>query len=205
MPATRFEVFVFDFDGTLVNSAAAKRQAFFDVFPAACAAAVAAVLARDPDGSRHKVIPEMIAEADRMGLETGALDAATLVEAYGEQARERVRNADAVPGARHILASAASRATVYIASMTPQEELQTQLAARGWTSLVREAFGFPQRKPEVVARLLQRHAIGSSQLLVIGDGISDREAAERNGCAFHAITGPQSLLSVPGLGDWSHV
>lgn len=202
MPATRFDVYVFDFDGTLVDSAAAKRRAFFDVFPADCESAVASVLARDPDGSRHTVIPAMIAEAGNAAL---TLDAPALIEAYGVRARELVRNAEPIPGAQRVLASAASKASVYIASMTPQEELQDQLAARGWTPFVNEAFGFPQRKPEAVALLLARHAIAPARLLVIGDGISDREAAGQNGCAFHAITGPQSLLCIPGLGEDDHV
>ena len=66
MSSTPFEVYVFDFDGTLVQSAAVKRQAFFEVFPVGCATAVAKVLERDPDGSRHEVIPAMIADLDKI-------------------------------------------------------------------------------------------------------------------------------------------
>ncbi len=64
MDAPGADLFVFDFDGTLVDSAAAKRQAFYDLFPSDCAAAVTAVLQRDPDGSRHALIPEMICLLD---------------------------------------------------------------------------------------------------------------------------------------------
>ena len=59
---------IFDFDGTLVASAPAKRQAFFDIFPAEAAPIVAAVLADDPDGSRHVVIPRMITGARAQAL-----------------------------------------------------------------------------------------------------------------------------------------
>ena len=68
MTSTRFDAVIFDFDGTLVASAPAKRQAFFDIFPAAAAQAVEAVLVDDPDGSRHVVIPRMIAGARAQGI-----------------------------------------------------------------------------------------------------------------------------------------
>ena len=202
MSSTPFDVVVFDFDGTLVQSAAAKRQAFFEVFPSACGEAVAAVLAGDPDGSRHQVIPAMVAEASRRGLASG-LDAAALIEAYGRAADRALDHAAAMPGAEAVLRRAAAGATVYVASMTPHDDLVRFLARRGWLGLVKECFGYPHRKDSVVAMLLARHGIAPGRLLVVGDGISDREAARGNGCAFHAIAGPASLASIPGLKETS--
>jgi len=200
--STPFDVVVFDFDGTLVQSAAGKRQAFFDVFPPGCGAAVAAVLARDPDGSRHKVIPEMVAEADRRGLAAG-LEAATLVANYGKAVDRVLEHSEPMPGAEAVLRRAAAGATVYVASMTPHDDLVRFLARRGWLGLVKECFGYPHRKDEVVAMLLARHGIAPGRLLVVGDGVSDREAALGNGCAFHAIAGAASLNDIPGLKETS--
>ena len=111
--------------------------------------------------------------------------------------------APAMPGAENVL-RAASQASAYVASMTPQEDLEALLAQRGWLPLLKGAFGYPKAKADVVADLLRRHGIAPAQLIVIGDGISDRTAAERNGCAFHAITSPQSLLRIPGLRTEDH-
>lgn len=205
MPSTLFDVIVFDFDGTLVRSAEIKRQVFFDVFPECCAAAVQAVLERDPDGSRHRVIPEMIAEAQRLGFDAGGLRAAELIEAYGARASTAVADADEMPGAGVILERAGLFASVYIASVTPHEALQRLLERRGWHRLVKEAFGFPNGKNDVVAMLLARHGIEASRLLVVGNGVSDREAAERNGCAFHPVANEESLKAIPELGDQLNV
>lgn len=191
MSSTRFDVVVFDFDGTLVQSAAAKRQAFFAIFPPASAPAVEQVLARNPDGSRHDVIPAMIAEA---GLD--AVDAPSLIGDYGRQASGAVGDAPEMPGASELLRRVSKEAAIYVASATPHDELLGQLSKRGWLALLKGAYGFPHRKTDVVAALLKRHAIPASRLLVVGDGISDREAAERNGCPFHEITGPHSLMSL---------
>jgi phosphoglycolate phosphatase-like HAD superfamily hydrolase len=198
--STPFDVYVFDFDGTLVDSAAAKRQAFFDIFPPDCAASVAAVLERDPDGSRHHVIPAMIAEAKARGVPCApALVVDTLVAAYGEAAGRAVRAAPEMPDAGAALRRAAERATCYVASMTPQDDIVELVSARGWNRLVREAFGFPHAKADVVATLLGRHRTKAHRLIVVGDGVSDADAAAAHGCAFHRIRTATDLATIPGL------
>ena len=205
MSNTRFEVIVFDFDGTLVQSAAAKRQAFFDAFPPDCAPAVAAVLERDPDGSRHRVIPEMIAEAARRGIGIEGLEAASLIVAYGGLAAAAVERAPEMPGASALLRQASALASLYVASITPHNDIQSLVARRGWLDHLSGVYGHPHQKVEIVAMLLERHGIGASRLLVVGDGASDREAAARNGCPFHEVTGPGSLMEVPGFAGLQRV
>lgn len=194
-----FDVVVFDFDGTLVLSADVKRDAFFQIFPESHALAVAAVLERDPEGSRNRVIPAMVAEAAARGLDTAHLQADRLVAAYAQRVSEGVGAALPVPGAEAALRSANEQASAYIASTTPHEELLAHLAGRGWTKWVREAYGFPHRKPDVVKQLLDRHGCVPQRLIVVGDGETDEQAARVNGCVFlDAAPGwPEKLMSYP--------
>ncbi len=179
MDAPGADLFVFDFDGTLIDSAAAKRQAFYDLFPSDCAAAVTAVLQRDPDGSRHALIPEMICESGRAGL-----DASALVTAFGEGVRRRVTAASAVEGAEAALAWAARRGTACVFSMTPHEELQDAIVRRRWMRYLAGAWGYPNQKPKVLSDLMERYGAAPDRAIVIGDGVSDEEAARRNGCRW---------------------
>ncbi len=196
MNATPFDLVVFDFDGTLVQSADGKRRAFFEIFPAHCAPAVEAVLARDPDGSRHAVIPAMIAEAQAQGMDVNGLDQYALVEAFASQVANCVASAPEVPHALDALRLAGQNAAVYIFSMTPHDELVSQIERRGWSAMVREAWGFPNRKAEVLSMLMARHECKRERALVVGDGISDEAAARENGCRFlHAGPGwPRKLI-----------
>lgn len=184
MNATRFDLVVFDFDGTLVQSAEAKRRAFFEIFPERCAPAVEAVLTRDPDGSRHVVIPAMVDEASARGFDVTNIKTEELVAAFARQVAFSVASAPEVPGAVEALELASIRAAAYIFSMTPHDELVVQVERRGWGSIVRQAWGFPNRKPEVLAMLLARHACPPDRALVVGDGVSDEAAARANGCEF---------------------
>ena len=165
-----FDVVVFDFDGTLVLSADIKHRAFFEIFPDECAPAVAAVLARDPEGSRNRIIPAMIAEAAACGLNSGPLQADELIEAYAKRVAAGVGSAPEVPGAGEALKSVGEHASVYVASTTPHQELLRHLEQRGWTKWVREAYGFPHKKPDVVKQLLGHHDCPPQRLLVVGDG-----------------------------------
>jgi phosphoglycolate phosphatase-like HAD superfamily hydrolase len=205
VPDTPFDVIVFDFDGTLVQSAAAKRQAFFDVFPRACAPAVEAVLLADPDGSRYRVIPRMLEEIDHRGLPRPGLDATELVDAYTARAAACVNAAPEMPGASVVLNKLARVTTVYVSSSTPHEQLLRFVSNRGWAAGIAGVFGFPHDKTVTVAALLRKHGIPGCRLLVVGDGSSDATAAADNGCVFHRIETPEDLMMIPALRDDCHV
>jgi phosphoglycolate phosphatase len=182
--ATPFDLIVFDFDGTLVQSAMVKRRAFFEIFPDHCAPAVEAVLTRDPDGSRFSVIPQMLAECSARGFDAGTANETRLLEAFAERVAHGVANAPEVPGAISALRKAGEAGAVYIFSMTPHDELLRQIETRGWAGLVREAWGFPNLKPQTLAMLLARHDCVPQRAIVIGDGESDERAARENGTRF---------------------
>jgi phosphoglycolate phosphatase-like HAD superfamily hydrolase len=205
VPATPFSDYVFDFDGTLVQSRAAKRRAFFDIFDPLHAPAIEAVLSADPDGSRHAVIPAMIDEVAKRGLPPMDKDAAALADRYAEVAAARVAAAPEMPGASTLLSALAARSRVYIASTTPHEELLRHVSARGWSQIVTAAFGYPHRKAAVVANCLARDGLAPRALLVVGDGVSDAEAAAQNGCPFHRIATPTDLAAVADLDMNVHV
>lgn len=182
---------IFDFDGTLVDSAPAKRQAFFDIFPAAAAPVVAAVLAEDPDGSRHRVIPRMIEGARMQGI---TLPDADYVMRYAEVSEQAVAAAPELPGAGDLLRRLASRLELHVCSNTPRDTVRRHVAARGWTPYLASVEGYPTVKRDRVAAVIAARALESSRVAMVGDGISDAEAAAANACAFFAIRAPEDLL-----------
>jgi phosphoglycolate phosphatase-like HAD superfamily hydrolase len=202
--STHFDITVFDFDGTLVQSAEAKRQAFYDIFPADCAPSVASVLNAHPEASRYSIIPRIIAEAIRSEAALPATSVEQLVEAYALRAVAAVNAAPSMPAAENVIGALAKRMTIYVSSSTPQDQLEILLARRGWKIFFSGIFGYPCDKADTVALLLNRHAIPPSRLLVVGDGESDMRAAKQNGCAFFRITQPSDLSSVSAYAGLSY-
>ncbi len=203
----RFDVVFFDFDGTLIDSAGAKREAFFRIFPSTAEhrATVATVLDADPEASRHVVIPRMVAAIQGRGLPLPAgRTAADLVRMYGEEALALAGRCPEMAGAEAMLRRLAGKAYRVIVSVTPQPDLETLLARRGWRDLVDEVHGFPAVKAEVVNRVLADRGIDPGRAIVVGDGTGDRAAAEANGCAFFAV-GPDGLAGLPSMLGLEHV
>lgn len=193
---------IFDFDGTLVASAPAKRQAFFDIFPAAAAPAVAAVLAEDPDGSRHRVIPRMIEGARALGI---ALPAHDYVNRYGEVSEQAVAAAPELPGATALLRRLAPVIELHVCSNTPEDTVRRHVAARGWNSCFTSVDGYPTAKRDKIAAVIAARSLDPSRVAMVGDGISDEEAAAANACAFFAIRAPEDLLRAGESLEEQHV
>jgi phosphoglycolate phosphatase-like HAD superfamily hydrolase len=198
-PNTSFDVIFFDFDGTLVDSAAVKRNCFYSLFPTApeYGSIVSQVLLDNPEGSRFYVIPRMIEEMFTKGLVLPpGTTANTAIESYTDQVLAAVMKCDEMPGAGRVLGSLAGRCAICIASNTPESDLRKLVEARKWDGLVRSIDGYPRRKIDIVSERLSEFGVSASRALVVGDGRGDEEAAAANGCAFHRIAGPGDLMKV---------
>jgi phosphoglycolate phosphatase-like HAD superfamily hydrolase len=185
----------FDFDGTLVDSNAIKRGAYFEV------------LSRVP-GSRE-VLERVLREhpgADRFGVlgtahralaqRPGLPDLDRLVAAYSSLCEERVSSCPALPGALAAVEALAARYALYVASATPEDALERIVALRGWRGFFRGVFGGPRSKLENLERLAHREQLLPEQVLYVGDARRDREAAAAFGCLFLGCGAPPRGLPV---------
>ena len=85
------------------------------------------------------------------------------------------------------------RMQVYISSAAPREIILSEAETRGWSSWLSGIHGYPEKKAEVVRAIIEREGIKPDRLAVVGDGISDAEAARLNDCPFFKITEPAGL------------
>lgn len=185
----RFDAVVFDFDGTLVDSAPAKYQAFFDIFPGdeAFKRIVAEILRADPDGSRHAVIPRMVAQMRSQGLKVAGTDQERIA-AYGEAVLASVAACPALARAEEALKLARKSGSVHVSSNTPQEPLRDLLQRRGWLGMIDGIHGWPARKTETLRQVVAQRGGDPARVLTVGDGPSDEEAARAVGCPFVLVT-----------------
>lgn len=200
---------VFDFDGVLVDSNAVKRRAYRDIFADApeSEAVVEAVLQSDTEDDRLEVIRAILRGLNREGHATAEQD--LLVAEYGERyntiCEEHAATCSEVRGASSALARLAKTHSLYIISATPEVPLRRIVKRRAWSRYFREVLGRPRTKSENLARVIRSEGIKGQQIVFVGDGRRDLDAARETGCRFVGVRNefndfdPAGLLMVDDL------
>lgn len=175
---------VFDFDGTLVDSNSIKRQAFFEVAGTYRNGTemMERVLEGAADRDRYWVFDEFA-----RGL-PGEADPAELAERYTRICQERIAAAPEILGARACLERLRSEGKhLFLNSATPAGPLTSLVRLRRLECFFEAIYGAPATKHENLAAIRARHRYAPEEMLVVGDGESDRVSAEITGCHFVAV------------------
>lgn len=190
------QVVVLDFDGVLVESADVKTEAFAQLFPAhpTYHDAIRRYHLRHAGISRHVKIRHIVTAI--LGEPADERRFEDLAERFRVLVEEQVADAPVVRGAREFLRAAQGRYHLYIASGTPEPELRRLAGRHGFSSSFVEVYGSPTTKPTLLRRIAAAEAVPAQAMVMVGDGESDRDAADETGVPFAArVTGPGPLTA----------
>lgn len=185
--AGRLRAIVFDFDGVILESSDIKTEAFCELFSHLGPTMVAQVREHHLanlgisrfvkfDWIYQNILRQPLPETER--LELG--------DRFSAIALRKVLACPFVPGAEEALAALVARYPLFVASGTPQDELDRVVDARGLRGRFREVWGSPREKANILADIAARHELRPDQILFIGDGTSDARAAAAAGTEFLA-------------------
>jgi phosphoglycolate phosphatase-like HAD superfamily hydrolase len=197
----RIRCVVFDFDGTLVESNAIKRDTFFEIFDAFAGSrrVVERILNASPGADRYAIVPavrDALIDEEARSLP----EPTSLVAAYTERCEQRVVACPALPGAQEALDSLSGRYPLYLDSSSPQDTLIRIVERRGWSHYFRAVLGRPADKVANLRVLADRERLAAQQILLVGDGPPDLAAAQEFQCAFLGFRhDAETLLAHPDL------
>ena len=188
---------IFDFDGTLVDSDPVKRMAFYEVTAEVPGAAevLETIFARPDPGDRYDIFAKLAARLDS--------DAAgDWAEAYGRLCERRILDLLARSGVGRTLGRLkADGYRLFVASATPQGDLVSLLEKSPLAAIFAGVYGRPRAKSQILHDILHRYAWTPGDVIMVGNGESDRRAAAAVGCPFvgvgcdaSAFDGPVSAL-----------
>jgi len=193
-------VLILDFDGVVIESNAVKTEAFrqvFSRFPEQAEAMVAFHLA-NISLSRFAKFEHLLA---MMGRANDAVLQADIAADFSKRVFEGLAAVPLVPGAEIFLRKMTPRLPVYLASVTPAEELAGILAKRELTHWFRDVYGCPPwTKPAAIRDVITREGLRPGEALLIGDSAGDQHAAQMTGVEFLArdsglsFDGPAPLI-----------
>lgn len=190
---------IFDFDGVILESADIKTAAFLELF-AEYPEHQEAILRHHLDHvgvSRYRKFEWIYSELLDRPLDEA--ESRRLGEAFSEIVLEKILACPFVPGALELLETLRARALLFVASATPQEELEHIVVSRDLRPFFAEVWGAPPTKAEILRSIMTRHGLEEGEVLFIGDGVSDYRAAEETGIPFLARETHQDGI------DWSHL
>ena len=188
----RFDLVIFDFDGVLGETVEVKTRAFYETaLPFGEDAARRLVDYHRAHGGVSRVLKFewLFKEALRKPWTQELSDA--LCAQFASKVRERMVTEPMVPGAMDALETLYGRIPLCVATGMPDEELHFILEKRGLVRFFFAAHGTPPAKAELVARCVREAGVKPERALMVGDSITDFEAAESVGTAFYG-RGPVS-------------
>ena len=111
----------------------------------------------------------------------------TLDRRFGELLAASMRSCAFVRGAREFIEAHAARVPLFIASGTPEPELRAIVRDRGLAAFFRGVYGSPSNKTELLRDIIREAGVEAGDVLFIGDGRQDYEAACELGVPFIGI------------------
>jgi phosphoglycolate phosphatase-like HAD superfamily hydrolase len=177
---------IFDLDGVIIESAGIKTKAFEALFADYPDKLPDFIAYHQEHAGISRYVKFRYFYEKILGRELSAREEAELGERFSEIGMNQILNAPFVPGAIEFLTENKDRYYFFVASGTPEAELQNIMSHRRLNQFFVEAHGSPREKSEIIEDILDRHALQRQETVFIGDAESDRVAAERTGILFIA-------------------
>jgi phosphoglycolate phosphatase-like HAD superfamily hydrolase len=185
------KVIVFDFDGTLIDSNQLKYDAFFRLFPSDDfqKEIVTEVLSKIYEESRYVIIREIIKRLNSEMINEVELDGRVqeLANEYNVIVVNGAKHCEEKPDAKEVLESLSQRYNLYLNSTTPEASLKNIVKHRKWENYFCDIFGYPNDKKIALLNIIKKESINPDELLVVGDGKSDRDSADKAGSRFFHV------------------
>jgi len=186
MKTRKWQAIIFDFDGVVVESGDIKTQAFANLYQAygeAVMAEVARYHRLHGGMSRydkfHYFQKHILMKPPLTREEERELD-----RRFSELVMEAVIASEAVPGAAELIRKEFSIIPLFVASGTPEPELNMIVQRRGLAAYFTAVRGSPTPKHTLIADILATHGLPPDQVLMIGDALIDLHSARLNKVAF---------------------
>ncbi len=180
-----FDAVVFDFDGVLVESVDVKTQAFSALYQPFGSGVVEKVVSWHlAHGGVSRFEKFRHFHREFLNRELDAQEEADLCGRFSSLVEDAVIGSPWVPGAKEFLIDHWRKLPLYVASGTPEDELLRIVERRGMACYFRGVFGAPTKKTDILRRILSANHYPPERLLMVGDAMTDYDAAMEAGAGF---------------------
>lgn len=174
-----FKVIILDFDGVILESMAIKTNAFKELFKNYPEHIDAIVEYHIKNGgvSRYKKFSYIYNNILKQPINEDKLK--ELGEMFSHLVLQQMLKCPFVHGVQEFLEEYSKKASIFIASGTPQEELHFIVKKRGLLDYFKGVYGTPALKSEIIGHILDEEAVRKEEAIFVGDALSDYEDAKK--------------------------
>jgi HAD superfamily hydrolase (TIGR01549 family) len=177
---------IFDLDGVIIESAGIKTETFRALFAEYPDKLPEIMAYHEKNAGISRYVKFRYFYKNILGKELTPEKEKELGEQFSQIALEQILKAPLVAGAAEFLKNNSRRYLMFIASGTPEEELEYILKERRLNRYFKGAYGTPRTKTEITRRILAENNLAAPEAVFVGDAESDRAAAEVTGVNFVA-------------------
>ena len=181
---TEYPYVLLDFDGVIKDSVEIKSNAFMRLFDPFGQDVVIKVRNHHEENggmSRYEKLPLYLRWA-------GEEPSDNLVKEYSKRfskfVKQNVIDSEWVPGILDFFGKNFDKNTFFLVTATPQFEIEEILLSLNIRNFFKEVIGAPTKKTDAIQMLLEKYFIAPESSAMIGDSISDYQAAKENGVLF---------------------
>jgi beta-phosphoglucomutase-like phosphatase (HAD superfamily) len=177
---------VFDFDGVILESANIKTEAFLELYAGYPGKQQAIRDYHVGQAGISRYVKFEHIQKNILGLPYTEADKKRVSAEFERLTRERIFRCPQVPGAEALLLGLRGKVLRIVGSGTPQPELELIVERRGMREWFEEWWGSPRMKADILRDVMARYQLPPEKVLMVGDGMSDYDAARQTGTRFLA-------------------
>jgi phosphoglycolate phosphatase-like HAD superfamily hydrolase len=179
---------ILDFDGVILDSVGVKTRTFARLFQDHGPTVVRQVIdyhLANGGVSRFEKFEHIYRNFLHETL-SGA-ESARLGDRFKSLAFDEIVKAPWIPGAQEFLHDNFRRSLLFVASGTPEDELREIIRLRHLNGKLQGAFGSPASKAQILNRIMAENDLARSDVVFVGDAMTDFHAAMESGVKFIGI------------------
>lgn len=207
MKPNRFDAIIFDFDGVLVESVNVKTDAFAALYAEYGPDVVKQVVAYHLEhGGVSRFQKFRYFHRELLGVELTSGAEADLGRRFSERVENAVVAAPWVVGAWELIQAYEKKTPLFVASGTPDDELNRIVLRRGIRRYFVSVHGSPATKADIIQRIVAEHGFRKNRVLMVGDSMTDYQGAVEAGVDFIGrvadpanATFPRDVVTVPNM------
>lgn len=179
-----YDLFLFDFDGVILESVEARDHAFkqlFNDYSVDICEQVETLHKSNPGIDREVKIKRCYEEI--IGHVPSSEELQERVTRFGDLALENVLRCEPVKGVIEFLNQLDSK-KCFVVSAARQNEVRYIVEQKGLSEYFSGVYGGPESKSDLIKNILEHNSVTSLKALFIGDKKSDWTAAQKTGVVF---------------------